>query len=237
MSLPLDLGTDWHTHTNVTDGTASPEEMVRTASAVGLRRIHVTDHVRADTTWLPGYVAKMDRIRKSSSIEVVCGVEAKILDVRGRVDLPSDLSGVEQVVVADHQFPTRSGPVAPTEMRRRIAARELWDSDAVAELILATVRSVFVHERVVVGHLFSVLPKAGISLSVVTDEMLATLASAVRAAGAVIEVNEKWHSPSLPMVQSLCKLGVELVPSSDAHGPQALGAWDHVAASARAIEA
>ncbi|MGB3762345.1 MAG: PHP domain-containing protein, partial [Ornithinimicrobium sp.] len=71
MSLPLDLDTDWHTHTNLTDGTASPEEMVGAASARGLRRIHLTDHVRADTTWLPGYVAKIDRIRKSSPIEVV----------------------------------------------------------------------------------------------------------------------------------------------------------------------
>ncbi|MGB5952084.1 MAG: PHP domain-containing protein [Ornithinimicrobium sp.] len=237
MTLPLDLGTDWHTHTSITDGTASPEEMVRAAGAAGLRRIHVTDHVRAHTTWLPGYITEIDRIRKSSPIEVVCGVEAKILDARGRVDIPSDRHGIEQVVVADHQFPTRSGPVTPTEMRRRIEAGEVLAADAVAELILATVRAVFVHERVVLGHLFSVLPKAGIDLSVVTDEMLATLASAVRAAGAVIEVNEKWRTPSLPMVQALCGLGVDLVPSSDAHGPHAVGAWDHVAAAARAIEA
>jgi len=237
MSLPLDLTTDWHTHTSVTDGTASPEEMVRAADAAGLRRIHLTDHVRADSTWLPSYVAKIDRIRRSSPVEVVCGVEAKILDVRGRVDLPADRRGIEQVVVADHQFPTRSGPVSPGEMRRRIEAGEMRADDVVADLVLATARAVFVHERVVVGHLFSVLPKAGIDLSVVTEEMLATLASAVRAAGAVIEVNEKWRTPSLPMVLALCGLGVDLVPSSDAHGLQALGAWDYVAGSAHAIAA
>ncbi|MGB7448563.1 MAG: PHP domain-containing protein [Ornithinimicrobium sp.] len=235
MSLPLDLGTDWHTHTSVTDGTASPEEMVRAAGEAGLHRIHVTDHVRSDSTWVPDYVTELARVRASTPVDVVCGVEAKILDVRGRVDLPADRRGIEQVVVSDHQFPTRSGPVLPQEMRRRIETGEMRASDVVADLVLATARAVFVHERVVVGHLFSVLPKAGIDLSLVTDEMLETLASAVRAAGAAIEVNEKWRTPSLPMVSALCSLGVQLVPSSDAHGLEALGAWDYVADSARAI--
>lgn len=235
MSAPIDLGTDWHTHTNVTDGTAFPEEMVRAAAVAGLHRIHVTDHVRGDSTWLPEYVTEIGRVRAAAPIDVVCGVEAKILDVRGRVDLPGDLRGVEQVVVADHQFPTRSGPVAPQEMRRRIETGEVLASDVVAELVLATVRAVFAHDQVVVGHLFSVLPKAGIDLSVVTDEMLSTLASAVRAAGASIEINEKWRTPSVPMVRTLCGLGVTLVPSSDAHSVAAVGAYDYVAEASRAV--
>lgn len=235
MSRPLDLGTDWHTHTSLTDGSASPKKMVRAADAAGLHCIHITDHVRASSTWVPDYVAEIDRIRAASPIDVVCGVEAKILDVKGRVDLPDHRRGIEQVVVADHQFPTRAGPVTPDEMRRRIETGRMRADDAVAELVLATARAVFVHEQVVVGHLFSVLPKAGIDVSVVTDEMLTTLAAAVRAAGAVIEVNEKWRTPSVPMVARLCALGVDLVPSSDAHSLEALGAWDHVAEAAQAV--
>ncbi|HKJ11029.1 MAG TPA: PHP domain-containing protein [Ornithinimicrobium sp.] len=235
MTLPLDLETDWHTHTSLTDGSDSPKKMVRAAGAAGLHRIHVTDHVRASSTWVPDYVAELDRIRAAAPIDVVCGVEAKILDVKGRVDLPTDLRGIEQVVIADHQFPTRSGPVTPQEMRRRIETHRMRADDAVAELVLATARAVFVHELVVVGHLFSVLPKAGIDVSLVTDEMLSTLAAAVRASGAVIEVNEKWRTPSVPMVDRLCALGVELVPSSDAHSLDALGAWDHVADAAQAV--
>ena len=82
------------------------------------------------STWVPEYVAEIARVRRAAPIEVVCGVEAKILDVKGTVDLPPDLRGVEQVVVSDHQFPTRSGPVTPSEMRRRIEAGEVLAFDA-----------------------------------------------------------------------------------------------------------
>ena len=73
---------------------------------------NVTDHVRAGSTWVPQYVTEISRVRSLGSLEVVCGVEAKILDVKGTVDLPSDLRGIEQVVVSDHQFPTRGGPAS-----------------------------------------------------------------------------------------------------------------------------
>lgn len=233
--MSLDLGTDWHTHTTTTDGAGTPTEMVEAAAAVGLHRLHVTDHVRAGSTWVPEYVAEISRLRAQAPLDVVCGVEAKILDVTGAVDLPRDLRGVEQVVVSDHQFPTRSGPVTPSEVNRRIEAGELVASEALAELVLATSRAVFVHERVVVGHLFSVLPKAGIDSALVTHELLEELAAACRSAGAVVEVNEKWRTPSLDVVQALHGLGVELVPSSDAHEVGALGAWNHVAAAAATI--
>ncbi len=237
MSAMLDLGTDWHTHTDTTDGAASPWAMVQGAAAAGLHRLHVTDHVRAGSTWVPGYVTEISRVRALGSVDVVCGVESKILDVKGAVDLPPDLRGVEQVVVSDHQFPTRLGPVTPGEMHRRIATGEVRAGDALADLVLATSRAVFVHERVVVGHLFSVLPKAGIDPSLVTTDMLDLLATACRSAGAVVEVNEKWRTPNLDIVRTLCALGVEVVPSSDAHGVAALGAWDHVASAAAMIRA
>lgn len=237
MNRAVDLGTDWHTHTDVTDGTASPWRMVQAAAAAGLHRLHVTDHVGAGSTWVPQYVTEIERVRALSSIEVVCGVEATVLDVKGTVDLPPDLRGVQQVVVSDHQFPTRLGPVTPAEMRRRIQGGEVHAVDAVADLVLATSRAVFVHERVVVGHLFSVLPKAGIDPAVVTPEMLEMLATACRSAGAVVEVNERWRTPGLDVALALCHLGVDLVPSSDAHDASALGAWDHVASVVDAITA
>jgi putative hydrolase len=231
----MDLATDWHAHPSATDGAAVAEQMARAADAVGLHRLHLTDRVRAGTTWVPEYVTEMTRLRERVPVDVVIGVEATILDVKGTVDLPSDLRGVEQVVVSDHLFPTRSGPVAPGEMRRRIEAGEVLADDALADLVLATSRAVFVHERVVVGHLFSVLPGAGIDDSLVTPTLLDMLATACRSAGAVVEVNERWRTPSLDVVRVMCGLGVDFVPSSDAHDAPDLGAWDHVAAAAATI--
>ena len=113
---------------------------------------------------------------------------------------------------------------------------EPWvGSDAVGDLVLATTRAVFAHEHVVVGHLFSALPMAGIDIRVVTDEMLATLAAAVRASGAVIEVNERWRTPGIDHIKRLCSLGVELVPSSDAHSADTVATWDYVAEASLVI--
>lgn len=235
MSQPLNLATDWHTHSITSDGTASIEAMVTTAQARGITGLQLTDHVRSTTTWVPEYVAEIARVQRRVGLEVIAGVETKILDVRGTVDLPQNLAGVEAVIVSDHQFPTRNGPVTPDEMRQRIASGHTHVADAVGDLVLATARAAFAHERVVVGHIFSALPKAGIALTEVTDEMLTTLAAAVRAAGAVIEINESWRTPSFEHIKRLCSLGVELVPSSDAHSVEALAAWDYVAEAARVI--
>lgn len=235
MSKPLDLTTDWHTHSSTSDGTSTIAEMVDAAEARGVTRLQLTDHVGAATTWLPEYVAEIQALRGRTGVELVTGVEAKILDVRGTVDLPDDLRGVDVVIVSDHQFPTRSGPVPPVEMRRWIASGDVRESDAVGDLVLATTRAVFAHERVVVGHLFSALPEAGIDISVVSDEMLATLAAAVRASGAVIEVNERWRTPGIDHIKRLCSFGVELVPSSDAHSADTVAAWDYVAEASHVI--
>ncbi|MFV0307635.1 MAG: PHP domain-containing protein [Desertimonas sp.] len=235
MSQPLDLSTDWHTHTTTSDGANTIAEMVAAATERGVARLHLTDHVRRDTTWLPDYVREVERVRSQAPIEIVCGIEAKLLDVRGRLDAPADRRGIEQVVIADHQFPTRFGPVTPAEMRRRIDAAEVRVSDVIEDLCVSTSRAVFAADGVVVGHLFSVLPKAGIDVGEVPTEMLDLIARAVRDAGAVVEVSEKWRTPSLDMVGELCARGVELVPASDAHTADAIARWDHVLAAARRI--
>lgn len=236
MSAPvLDLRTDGHTHTARTDGADPVDVMALAAQAAGLATLCVTDHVRADTAWLPQYVEELERARRSSPVDIVCGVEAKILDVRGRVDLPGDLRGVDLVVVSDHQVPTRSGPVHPEEIRRRVATGALTATDVVDDLVLATCRAVSVHERVVLGHLFSILPKAGIAPDTVHDEHLRLLAAACREADAAVEVNEKWRTPTVETSRRLVTLGVRLVASSDAHEAAAVGRWDHVAATAAAL--
>jgi len=63
---------DLHTHTNESDGTLSPTELVDEASRIGLRALAITDH---DT--LAGYDAAVPHAR-SSGLELVCGVELSI---------------------------------------------------------------------------------------------------------------------------------------------------------------
>ncbi|MBM3302861.1 MAG: PHP domain-containing protein, partial [Deltaproteobacteria bacterium] len=60
---------DLHVHTTMSDGTVSPREVVRMASAKGIRAIAITDH---DTV---AGVAQAQEEGKAAGVEVIPGVE------------------------------------------------------------------------------------------------------------------------------------------------------------------
>src|SRR5688572_18586104 len=101
----LNLREDMHVHSTASDGKNEIEENLAEAEALGLIRFGCVDHVRLDTTWVPEYVARVQRARPKFGLEIWTGVEAKLLDQRGTLDMPADLRGVDRVYVADHQFP------------------------------------------------------------------------------------------------------------------------------------
>jgi 3',5'-nucleoside bisphosphate phosphatase len=60
---------DLHSHTNESDGSCSPAELVREAARIGLEALAITDH---DT--LSGYDAALPEAR-AAGLELVCGIE------------------------------------------------------------------------------------------------------------------------------------------------------------------
>lgn len=221
---PVRRGSDLHTHSTLTDGTATPEQMADAAAAAGLTEWGLSDHVRADSTWLDeDYPARLRGLRRALTVR--CGVEAKILDRSGRLDLPPRLPALDYVLIADHQFPGPDGPVSPGEIRRRLDVGRLDRHGVVDELVTATCRAVGnAPVRPIVAHLFSLLPKLGLSELDVSAEHRDALAAACLAAGAAVEVNEKWRTPSARTLVGLAAGGVQLLSGSDAHSCAAVGA-------------
>jgi putative hydrolase len=225
------LRTDHHSHTTHSDGRDPLSTMIAAAWGRGLTTLYVTDHVRADTTYLPEYVVAVRRAQDRTSLRLVCGVEAKIMDTTGRIDLPPDLGGIDHVAIADHQFPLPEGPTRPDEIRARLAEGRLTRGAALASLLEATtcaVRQVPGPRTAHLAHLFSVLPKAGLDEGEVPEELLAELADACRATDTAVEVNEKWRCPSAATVAFLHSRGVRIVVGSDAHRNEDVGAFHHV---------
>ncbi len=68
---------DLHTHTNESDGTHSPEELIEEAVRAGIEALAITDH---DT--LAGYAAAVEPAR-AAGVELLCGIELST-KLRGR---------------------------------------------------------------------------------------------------------------------------------------------------------
>jgi putative hydrolase len=229
----MNLGEDYHVHSTFSDdGSSTLAENVSAAAGRGLRTLCLADHVRRDTAWVPQFAAAVSEYRGRPGLRVLAGVEAKIWDGSGRLDLPDALDGIDLVLIADHQFPADNGPVHPAEVRSALASGGMTAAEAIERVCEATARAVSCgRERpggpgVLLAHLFSLLPKIGLDEAMVPDALLADLAKRAAHAGALAEVNEKWSCPSPRTVAALAGAGVTLVAGSDSHHCRDIGVYD-----------
>src|ERR1700729_2896982 len=110
MTARVGLGEDFHVHSTFSDGASTLAENVAAARERGLRTLCLVDHVRQDTTWVPEFAAAVAPYRGEPGLRVLAGVEAKILDTCGHLDLPAQLDdSVDLVLVADHRVPSPAG--------------------------------------------------------------------------------------------------------------------------------
>jgi putative hydrolase len=100
-------------------------------------------------------------------------------------------------------------------------------SDVLAAIVDATEAAVRRHERVVVCHLFSVLPKLGLDEADVPLASIERLADAAAAAGAKIEIDERWSCPSARTIRPFVDRGVPLMLSTDSHRSDTIGRYDY----------
>jgi putative hydrolase len=235
MSAEPALDEDFHVHSTFSDGQSSLAQNVRAARERALRTLCLVDHVRRDTEWLPEFTAAVAPFRQQPGPRVLAGVEAKILDTSGRLDLPPGLDGIDLVLIADHQFPADGGPVHPAQAREDIGRGAMTAAEAVERLCEATANALDATDRRrVLAHLFSLLPKMGLDEAMVPEPVLAELARRVALAGAMVEINEKWACPSARTVAAMARAGVTVVAGSDSHHCRDVGVYRSVRLTAGA---
>lgn len=229
----IDTGADRHTHSTTSDGHDDLDTMAEAATAAGLHTWGISDHVRASTPWVPDYVREVRRLREvrqpEDGLSIECGVEVKMLDSAGRLDLPARLEGLDYLLVADHQFPGPEGPVKPEQVRQDLAEARLTPTAVLETLIAATGAALHASPfPAIVAHLFSLLPKCGLDEDDVPEQLVDELATACRATDAAVEINEKWRCPSPRVARHLAERGVRLTAGSDAHQAVDIGAWAYL---------
>ena len=156
---------DNHVHSTFSDGKGTIAENIAAAEAIGLTRLTCVDHVRVDTEWAPEFVRAVRKADATTEIELRCGLEAKLLDTGGNLDLPVDLGGADLLYAADHQVPLASGTTHPREVKAALEDGSMQAHEVLAAIVESTANAVRKHDDVVVAHLFSVLPKIGLEES------------------------------------------------------------------------
>ncbi len=202
--------TDIHIHSSFSDGLATPRQIVEFAVSREFDRICITDHVRVDTAWLDEFFEEIEALRKefAGRIEVLAGVEAKVLDLSGRID--ADLGRVSRadlVFAAFHRIPRAKGFMARRDIgRNKAEALENWSTSIKAVLSNPAVK--------IIAHPGNILKMNGVEIPRYLKEEVASLAGP---SGKVFEHNLKYGVPDSGFLSLLVSEGVQVLPGSDAH--------------------
>ncbi len=188
---------DMHVSSTFSGAGNTIAENIATAERIGLTELACVEQVRADTTWIPAYVAAVQEAGEQTAIVLHCAVEARILDAYGCLDLPPELEGIDAVYAVSHHAPSPDGPMSPRSTRERIGEGRLDPRMVLRWLVDGTAAALGHHEHVVIAHLFSVLAELGLEEGDVPLDLVGGLALAAAEAGAQIEVNEGWRYPTM----------------------------------------
>ncbi|MCB0861831.1 MAG: PHP domain-containing protein [Solirubrobacterales bacterium] len=226
MSTPVPKQ-DMHVHSTFSDGNNTIEENIEEAESLGLQQLTCVDHVRVDTDYLPDYVEAIEHLRPTTGIELICGIEAKLLNTAGDLDLPPVLpEGIDRIYAADHQVPLADGPHHPREVKAAIEDGSMTAQNVIAAIIESTANASEKYDHMVIAHMFSILPKIGLDESAVPEEALASLAETVGRTGNMIEISERWRCPTARSLRPFVDAGVPILLSTDSHKREHIGRYE-----------
>jgi len=227
---------DNHVHSTFSDGKGTLAENISAAEAKGLRHLTCVDHVRADTDWLPDYFQAVADARKDTHLQLEAGIEAKLMDTDGILDLPAEADEADRIMIADHQLPSPDGPLHPDLIRSGLKDGSLDAQTVTSWLILATQNAVIRYPRTTVVHFASILPKIGLGHQDLDREQLYELAEVLVEHDAAIEISERWRCPGVSVLRIFRDAGATIVLGSDAHSPDKIGCFPHALAVADELE-
>jgi putative hydrolase len=201
----LDKDQDYHVHCNYNDHSASDlsvKNIIAQADKIGLKVIALTEHVRRASDWIPRYLAEIRAetaaAASSSKLKVISGFEAKILK-DGRIDCCEEYSRAHFIVASFHTI---------------YGDKRIW---------IDALKSAIQNPDVdVIGHL---APEPTFDLN---EEELSELASLIFSNHKIIELNAKYHRPSIRWLTKFKEQNVRFHLGSDAHSLQEIGNFSKI---------
>ncbi|GAA0739907.1 hydrolase [Dactylosporangium roseum] len=227
----IDLSVDGHVHTAFSSGRDSVSVLVAAAEQAGLTEVTFADRVGPDTSWLPPYLASIQRAQQRTDVVLRRGVEVEAIGIDGWLAFPSDLNGLEVISVGIDRLPLPAGLLSPDAVRGLIDNGTMRALDVIDQVVAVTglaVERVSRYAPTRLARPLDFLARAGIDESAVPDASIAELVEACRVNGTVIEISERHRLPGRRLVQACVEGGVRLVPASDAVRAGEVGVYRYV---------
>lgn len=228
----IELSHDAHVHTAFSAGRDSVSGLVAAAEGAGLAEVTFADRVGPDTSWLPSYLASIQRAQRRTDVVLRRGVEVEAIGVDGWLAFPADLGGLEVISVGLSRLPMTAGLLGPDGVRRLIDSGELAATEVVerlASVLCLAMERVGRYAPTTLARPLEFVSQAGIPESAVTEEILAGIVSACRATGTAVEVSERHRMPVRRVVRAMIEGGVRVVAASDAYTARDVGRWQYLA--------
>lgn len=220
----MKLFADYHTHTKYSDGRGTPAQNIEAAAGRGLKEVAITDHgprgigigVEGPETFLTikEEVARLAPLLPE--IKALVGAEAAVIGRDGRLDLPREIIGQLDLLIAG---------LHPYYIPEGLADALLYTLPNLAAKISRSarekMRSVNTKAMVETIHSYPVdiISHPDLMLPVNTDE----LARACAGKETALEVNTGHHYNKEGIVRSAARWGARLAINSDAHYPETVG--------------
>jgi len=206
---------DYHIHTSWSDGNYTIEEAVERAKEIGLSAIAITDHARKDSQWVPNYLKHLSNIKnKERELKIIKGIEVKIIDTSGEIDLNRNwLQNLDVVLVGVHKIPGVNDKNDLVRIKERIP-------HIYAELILAAIKKVQLPKPTIIAHPGKYLREN--HLNYIPREYWEEIADEAKKNNKIIEYNTSSPLPK-DFLQLLISKNIKISIGSDAHKLEEIG--------------
>jgi len=207
--------TDKHIHTKWVDGQATILEIIQKAEELSLRQIAFTEHIRRDSVYFSGYLNEIQNVKGKSSLEILSGFEAKIMNFEGDIDIADEAMQRSEILIGSvHRFPIGRKLFSPREFTKSLC------QEIELELSIAAIKKRTCN---VLGH------PGGMSLRAYNEFPLNSLEEIIKECvqnDVAFDFNSSYH---LHVIKDLITLFRQHNPyisfGSDAHFLNQLGSW------------
>jgi len=205
-----DINFDFHMHTNFTDGRSSPEEMVARAVELELSAITFSEHVNRTSDWFDGFRERIQSVKSNSALRVFVGLETKINNFMGEMDVSAALiKNADLVVGVVHRYPDHNGRLIPIDDMKHLEMTQAAETEFGLALKILEAEPVDV-----LGHPFGVFSNF---FGTFPEQMMRQLCEKAVERNKAIEINTKYLVNPETLMALLREINPLVSIGSDAH--------------------